>query len=365
MNRTATFVGETGPILPIGPAMLADLAALLLAPLYRLTDLGDPFSALSLVGALVFATLLALGRRGTLPGRSGLAAKLRRLRAFRRLAFARRVWAHPSAKLDYRLFFVTTFFYATGAVELVVTSHAVEQGVISGLDHLFGRPEHTPSGPALIALVTVADLLLFEFAYWFVHWLLHRVPALWAFHSLHHSAEVLTPFTEWRQHPVELFLFPAINAVIIGSFFGLTHHLLGPDAQPLSLFGFDVLQLVGVMTVLHLRHTHLWITVPDRWARIVQTPAHHQIHHSADVRHFDTNLGLLLSVWDWAFGTLWIPRDADRRRLTLGIGEGLAHRGVVDAWVRPMVDSGRAVAAAFHPAPVAPVAAPPPRLPAE
>jgi len=341
--------------------MLADVATFLLAPLRRLTDLADPFSALSLVGAMLFAGALALRRRGSAPGRSGLAARLARLRAFRRLAFTRRVWAHPSAKLDYRLFFVTTFFYATGAVELVVTSHAVEAGVVAGLDRLFGPVAHAPAGPAVIVLVTLADLLVFEFAYWFIHWLLHRVPALWAFHALHHSAEVLTPFTEWRQHPVELFLFPAINAVIVGGFFGLTHHLLGPDAQPISLFGFDVLQFVGVMTILHLRHTHLWITVPDVLARIVQTPAHHQIHHSADPKHFDTNLGLFLSLWDWVFGTLWIPRDADRRSLVLGIGEGKAHRGVVDAWVSPVIESGRALAAAVRPTGPAPD---PARLPA-
>ena len=39
---------------------------------------------------------------------------------------------------------------------------------------------------------------------------MHRVPALWEFHKVHHSAEVLTPLTEWRQHPLELMLFPVV-----------------------------------------------------------------------------------------------------------------------------------------------------------
>ena len=329
--------------------MLADLATFLAAPFHRLTDLGDPFSAVSLAGALVFAALLALRRPGAAPGRPGFAPRLARLRAFARAGFARRVWAHPSAKLDYRLFFVTTFFYATGAVELVVTSKAVEQGVIGGLEHLVGRLDHAPAGIATVALVTVLDLLIFELAYWFAHWLLHRVPTLWAFHALHHSAEVLTPFTEWRQHPLELFLFPAINALFLGTFFGLTHHLLGADAQPLSLFGFDVLQFAAVMTVLHLRHTHLWITLPGFWAKLFQTPAHHQIHHSADPRHFDKNLGLFLSVWDWAFGTLWIPRPEEKTTLVLGLGEGKGHHGVVDAWVSPCIEAARTLAPTLFP----------------
>ena len=115
-------------------------------------------------------------------------------------------------------------------------------------------------------------------------------------------------------------------------------------AEPFSVFGFDVLLFVGVMTVLHLRHTHLWITVPGIWARLLQTPAHHQIHHSADPRHFDKNLGLFLSVWDWAFGTLWTP-ERRKEALTFGLGAAKGHHGVVDAWVSPCREAARIVAA--------------------
>lgn len=330
--------------------MLADVASFLLAPLHRLTDLGDPFSAASLVGALVFAVLVMSWRRTAAPGRAGPAARLARGRAFLRAAFARRIWSHPSARLDYRLFVVTSLFYATGVVELVVTSHTVEGWVAAGLDGLLGHVAPTAPSLALVAAVTVCDVLVFELAYWFAHWLLHRVPALWAFHALHHSAEVLTPFTEWRQHPVELFLIPAINAVMLGTLWGATHHFLGPDAQPMSLLGFNAVQLVAVFTVLHLRHTHLWITVPGIWASILQTPAHHMIHHSADPRHFDKNLGLFLSLWDRIFGTLWVPRPEEKATLTLGLGAGKGHHGVVDAWLSPLIEAGRTVLPSRRPA---------------
>ena len=325
--------------------MFADLASFLLAPLHRLSDLADPFSAASLAGALVFATVVMLHRTGAAPGRAG---------------FRSRIWSHPSARLDYRLFVVTSLFYATGVVELVVTSHTVEHWVASGLDRLFGPTAPTPPPLALVAALTLADFLVFELAYWFAHWLLHRVPTLWSFHALHHSAEVLTPFTEWRQHPVELFLIPAINAVMLGAFWGVSHHLFGAGAQPVSLLGFNAIQLVAVFTILHLRHTHLWITVPGIWAKLLQTPAHHMVHHSADPRHFDKNLGLFLSLWDWAFGTLWIPRPEEKATLTLGLGEGKGHHGVVDAWVSPLLDAGRTLLPAPLPAP----APDPVRLPA-
>jgi sterol desaturase/sphingolipid hydroxylase (fatty acid hydroxylase superfamily) len=148
---------------------------------------------------------------------------------------------------------------------------------------------------------------------------------------------------------------------MLGTFWGVTHHLLGADAQPFSVFGFDALLFVGVMTVLHLRHTHLWITVPGVWASILQTPAHHQIHHSADPRHFDKNLGLFLSVWDRAFGTLWIPRPEEKATLVLGLGEGKGHHSFVDAWATPFADAARTLVP-VRPAPEAPT---PVRLPAE
>jgi sterol desaturase/sphingolipid hydroxylase (fatty acid hydroxylase superfamily) len=64
----------------------------------------------------------------------------------------------------------------------------------------------------------------------------------------------------------------------------------------------------------------------------VHSPAHHQIHHSTDPRHFDRNLGYALSIWDWAFGTLWVPER--RGRVRLGCDEA-AHVGVADALLRP------------------------------
>lgn len=326
-----------------------EVFAFLLAPLRRLFDLGDPFSLVSLLGALIFAALLHLRRRGRAGARPGIGAAVTRLRAFLRAAFPRRIWLHPSTLLDYRLFFVTAFFYATGVVELVVTSQAVEGGVLAALEHLFGARTHAPAGLVTVALVTLLDLLVFELAYWFAHWLLHRVPILWAFHKLHHSAEVLTPFTEWRQHPIELFLIPAVNAVMLGTVWGLTHHLLGADAQPISLFGFDLLQLAFVMTLLHLRHSHLWLATTGRWGRLIQSPAHHQIHHSADPRHFDKNLGLFLSVWDWAFGTLWVPET--RERLVLGLGAGEGHTSLAAAWFAPLAEAGAITARALGLAP--------------
>ena len=56
---------------------------------------------------------------------------------------------------------------------------------------------------------------------------------------------------------------------------------------------------------------------PGVLAYILQSPAHHQIHHSTDPRHFDKNLGYCLSVWDYVFGTLYIPQKNEK--VTFGL----------------------------------------------
>ena len=45
---------------------------------------------------------------------------------------------------------------------------------------------------------------------------MHRIPFLWRFHQIHHSAEVLTPLTFHRIHPVESLLYDVRGALVTG-----------------------------------------------------------------------------------------------------------------------------------------------------
>ncbi|MGZ3305953.1 MAG: sterol desaturase family protein, partial [Asticcacaulis sp.] len=54
-----------------------------------------------------------------------------------------------------------------------------------------------PAFPPLVrgAVLTVALFLAYDFAYWLDHYIKHKVPFLWEFHRVHHTAEVLSPLT--------------------------------------------------------------------------------------------------------------------------------------------------------------------------
>jgi sterol desaturase/sphingolipid hydroxylase (fatty acid hydroxylase superfamily) len=60
--------------------------------------------------------------------------------------------------------------------------------IVAGLTGVFGPPlpAHWPAW-AVLGLATVLQLLAYELAYWFAHYLFHKVPALWEFHKVHHA----------------------------------------------------------------------------------------------------------------------------------------------------------------------------------
>ena len=70
------------------------------------------------------------------------------------------------------------------------------------LGHLVNHPQH-PQHAASLLLFTFTMLIVYDFANYSFHVLQHRVPLLWEFHKVHHSAEVLVGVTKDRVHPVD------------------------------------------------------------------------------------------------------------------------------------------------------------------
>ena len=79
----------------------------------------------------------------------------------------------------------------------------------------------------------------------------------------------------------------------------------------------------------------MWVAFTGLAGRLLQSPAHHQIHHSANPAHFDKNLGFALALWDWAFGTLAIPPKT-REPIVFGVGaEAAPFHSALAALVAP------------------------------
>ena len=85
-------------------------------------------------------------------------------------------------------------------------------------------------------IITLALFLAYEFGYWLDHYLKHRVPALWELHKVHHSANVLTPLTVFRLHPLDALIFSNILALATGITNGAVNYAFG---KPITMFSID------------------------------------------------------------------------------------------------------------------------------
>ena len=171
---------------------------------------------------------------------------------------------------------------------------------------------------ATMLIMTVALFLAYELGYWVDHYLSHTIPFLWEFHKVHHSAETLSPLTNFRVHPVNGIIFVNILGLFMGTTEGVLNYLFGKPLAQYAISGSNLIVVVFTYLLAHLHHTHVWMPATGLLGRLVISPAHHQIHHSTDPIHFNKNLGSVLAIFDWMFGTLHIPKK-EREKLTFGV----------------------------------------------
>ena len=285
------------------------LVSLLLRP-------GSMFSLLSLASALALAV-------GVLAQRRRARGRAVRVRVLMRALLPRRLLRGASMRADLGFFLLNTLITGTLIGWAVTSSTTVGRLTREILAATVGPVAPMAPGPwAAGAIRTPLIFLAFEFGYWLDHYLKHRVPALWAFHRVHHAAETLSPLTVFRVHPVDSVIFVNIVALCSGIAAGTADALTGIRGGEFTLWGTNVVLLGFTLTVQHLQHSHLWIAFTGIWGRLLASPAHHQLHHSSDPAHYGKNLGSFLSLWDWLFGTLLIP-ERGRGKLTFG-GEAAA-----------------------------------------
>lgn len=153
------------------------------------------------------------------------------------------------------------------------------------------------SAPALLAL-----FLGGEFLYYWHHRLSHSVRWLWATHSVHHSTTRLNLSAAmrlaWTGNIAGNFLF-ALPLVWIG------FHPFAVSA----MLGFNLFYQFFI-------HTEL-IPSLGPLERVLNTPAHHRVHHAANASCLDRNFGGILIVFDRLFGSF--ARTPENEPLRYGI----------------------------------------------
>lgn len=160
-----------------------------------------------------------------------------------------------------------------------------------GIENLVAIEINTwPVWAQLLTLFLVRD-----FIHWNVHRLLHAVPALWEFHKVHHSVEQMGFAAHLRFHWMETIVYRTIEYI------------------PLAMIGFGIQEFLLVhlfaLAIGHFNHSNIKVPLgPLKY--IFNNPQMHIWHHAKHIpSKTGVNFGISLSIWDYIFGTHYIPKE--------------------------------------------------------
>lgn len=303
----------------------------------ELFSAGSIFSAYSLATTFLIAVCALAYRRKMRRGRVNL-------RAIARAIFNKKILLTKSSAADVNLFVLSVVLMPVVVGALVISTNAVATVVSAALRGSFGAIAPVACCDLSIKVFsTVVLFLAYEIGYWVDHYLKHRIAFLWEFHKVHHTAEVLTPVTNFRNHPIDNIFFGYMLAIFIGSASGALAWLFGRTTESFTIDGKNILFIFFLWTIGHLQHSQFWIPFRGIPGHLVLSPAHHQIHHSTDPKHFNRNFGSVLAIWDWMFGSLEIPSTTNPR-LKYGVdGGGADPHSVVGILATPIIRAAAAL----------------------
>lgn len=140
------------------------------------------------------------------------------------------------------------------------------------------------------AVTVVAAFLLSDFLNWSHHLVRHHVKVFWHFHVIHHSQRQMNLFTDLRVHSVEYLIAQSIMFIPL---------FMIPLSHP-TIMGY------GAVMMWYTRLIHANVrTSFGPLKHVLVTPQYHRVHHSIELRHRDRNFGVILTVWDRLFGTMY------------------------------------------------------------
>ncbi len=143
-----------------------------------------------------------------------------------------------------------------------------------------------------------------DFFYYWWHRLSHEVNFMWAIHVVHHQSEDYNLAVALRQ---------ATFSILTSRFFYLPLALMG--VSPFILLVNLEISLIYQFWI----HTQAIGKMPPWFEAVMNTPAHHRVHHAVNPQYIDRNHAAILIIWDKLFGTF----EEEREQPVFGITKPL------------------------------------------
>jgi len=140
-----------------------------------------------------------------------------------------------------------------------------------------------------IAIMFLTDLV----QYW-LHRAFHRIPWLWRFHAVHHSARSMDWMAGARMHFLEILALRSTTVI------------------PMFVLGFSPPAINTYIFVVYLYSTFVHANLGWRLPvveRLLVTPRFHHWHHGIEKEAIDVNFAIHFPLLDRLFGTYYLPKD--------------------------------------------------------
>ncbi len=189
---------------------------------------------------------------------------------------------------DLLYFLISTLFVQTLSYISLNPSLALVSAT-AGIDNVRAALASQPYWLQFFEIMFLTDLV----QYWF-HRTFHKIPWLWKFHAVHHSAQAMDWLAGSRMHLFEV--------IMLRAFTTLPMYVLGFAEAPLYAYIFFV-YLMSVFIHANLR-------LPLGWLQyVIATPRFHHWHHGLEEEAIDVNFAIHFPIIDMAFGTFHMPGD--------------------------------------------------------
>ncbi len=207
-----------------------------------------------------------------------------------------RIFPHNPAQRLFRIEWREDLFYyllSSMLVQLITFLALAPSTFINASTGSFGQFRASVAALPWIVQFLAAMLLTDLAQYWF-HRLFHRIPFLWGFHAVHHSAKAMDWLAGARMHFVEIVL------------------LRGVTSLPLLTLGFapSVMQAYVGMVYVYASLVHANLRGDfnglGKWLVI---PRFHHWHHAIEEEGVDKNFAIHFPWLDRIFGTYYLPKD--------------------------------------------------------
>lgn len=186
------------------------------------------------------------------------------------------------------LYFLVSSLFVQGLTYLS-TAPALTLVAIAPLEHVRAWVGSQPVVVQVVEIMFLTDLV----QYW-VHRMFHRIPWLWRFHAVHHSARTMDWLAGSRMHFLEIVV------------------LRGTTVIPMYVLGFAEPALYAYLVFVYLFSTWVHANVRTDLRRTEQwfvTPRFHHWHHGIEKEAIDVNFAVHFPLFDRLFGTHYLPED--------------------------------------------------------